>query len=74
MATKPYREILELAQSELSAEEQNLLSAELAQSADRSDQNGKSRSLLELEGLGKEVWKGIDPDKYIAAERDSWDG
>ncbi len=74
MSTKPYQEILKRAQSELSAEEQNLLSAELAQSAAISNHNGKRRSLLELEGLGKEVWKGIDPDKYIAAERDSWDG
>jgi len=74
MAAKPYQEILQRAQSELSVEEQNRLSAELAQSAARSDRNGKRRSLLELEGLGKEVWKGIDPDKYIAQERDSWDG
>ncbi len=74
MATKPYQEILKRAQAELSAKEQNLLSAELAQSAANFDRNGKRRSLLEFEGLGKEVWNGIDPDKYIAAERDSWDG
>ena len=73
MATKPYQEILHRAQAELSAEEQNQLSAELAQSAAH-NRNGKRRSLLELEGLGKEVWKGIDPDEYIAQERDSWDG
>ena len=24
-------------------------------------------------GLGKEVWKNIDIDKYIKGERDSWD-
>ena len=27
-----------------------------------------------LEGLGAEIWKGIDPDEYVAKERDSWDG
>jgi len=53
MATKPYQEILQRAQAELSAEEQNQLSAELAQSVAR-DRNGKRRSLLELEGLGKD--------------------
>jgi len=35
---------------------------------------GKKHSILELEGLGKEIWKGVDPDEYVAKERDSWDG
>ena len=33
----------------------------------------RQRSLLELEGLSKEVWAGIDVDDYINKERDSWD-
>lgn len=33
-----------------------------------------SRSLLELEGLGKEIWQGIDAQDYINRERDSWNG
>jgi hypothetical protein len=32
----------------------------------------KKRSLLELSGLGKEVWKGINVDEYIRNER-NWD-
>lgn len=31
------------------------------------------RSILELEGLGKEIWKGIDAAEYVKQERDSWD-
>lgn len=31
------------------------------------------RSILELKGLGKELWSGIDPAAHVAAERDSWD-
>lgn len=31
-------------------------------------------SLLELEGLGAELWEGIDPQKYIEEERKSWRG
>ncbi len=31
-------------------------------------------SLLELEGLGKEIWRGVDPQKYVDEERNSWDG
>lgn len=30
-------------------------------------------SILELRGLGKELWQGIDPAAYIEAERSSWD-
>ena len=31
------------------------------------------RSLLELEGLGEEIWKGIDAQEYINQLRDEWD-
>ena len=30
------------------------------------------RSIMELEGLGKEVWQKIDAQEYINQERDSW--
>jgi hypothetical protein len=33
----------------------------------------RKRSLLELRGLGKEIWEGIDPVEYVAQERDSWE-
>jgi len=29
-------------------------------------------SLLDLEGLGRELWKNVDIRKYINTERDSW--
>lgn len=29
-------------------------------------------SLLELEGLGQEIWEGVDAQQYIKEERDSW--
>ena len=32
-----------------------------------------THSILELQGLGKELWKGIDTAKYIDDERRSWD-
>jgi hypothetical protein len=34
----------------------------------------QSRSILELEGLGKEVWQGIEAQSYVDQERDSWNG
>jgi hypothetical protein len=32
------------------------------------------RSLLELQGLGKGVWQGVDADEYLRRERSSWSG
>jgi plasmid stability protein len=33
----------------------------------------KLLSILELKGLGKEHWRGVDPSKHIERERSSWD-
>jgi plasmid stability protein len=33
----------------------------------------KSLSILDLKGLGKEHWKGIDASEHIERERASWD-
>ena len=30
-------------------------------------------SILELQGLGKEVWEGVDAAEHVEAERRSWD-
>ena len=30
-------------------------------------------SLLELRGLGKAHWQGVDPAQHVARERRSWD-
>ena len=34
----------------------------------------RPRSLMELEGLGREIWQGLDVDDYLRRERSSWDG
>ena len=31
-------------------------------------------SILELQGLGKELWEGVDAQEYIDRERASWNG
>jgi DNA-binding HxlR family transcriptional regulator len=33
-----------------------------------------SRSILELKGKGKDIWKGLNVRKYIDEERSSWNG
>ena len=33
----------------------------------------KTLSITGLEGLGKELWEGVDAVEHIREERDSWD-
>jgi hypothetical protein len=72
MSTDPYDDILKRAEDELSQEEQQRLAEKLAQIAGR--KNGGKHSITDLDGLGKEIWQGVDADEYVAKERDSWDG
>ena len=72
MVTKPYTYILQQVQ-QLAPDEQRQLLADLAELVQQTAAHPR-RSILELDGLGKEIWKGIDPDKYIDEERQSWDG
>jgi hypothetical protein len=72
MPKNSYDEILERATGELSREELLKLSEALTMQAFRK-MPANPRSILELRGLGKEVWEGIDPDEYVAQERDSWE-
>lgn len=45
---------------------------ELAQILEEVLQTPQS-SILDLQGLGKELWAGIDPAAHVATERDAWD-
>jgi hypothetical protein len=38
-----------------------------------SDAQRPKRRLSELQGLGKEIWQGIDAQEYIDELRDEWD-
>ena len=33
----------------------------------------KSHSIMELEGLGADIWTGIEAQEYVSRERESWD-
>ena len=49
------------------------LAQEVTQILAEAVEGRKPHSILELQGLGKELWKGIDTAKYIDDERRSWD-
>jgi hypothetical protein len=59
-----------------SAEQIKLLAKiakELANSNQESEPIKNSRSLLELEGLGAEIWEGIDAQEYVNELRNEWE-
>jgi hypothetical protein len=33
----------------------------------------RQRNLLEMEGLGAEIWEGVDPQQYVDALRNEWE-
>jgi len=35
--------------------------------------NTPKRSLLELEGLGEDIWEGVDAQEYVNKLREEWD-
>lgn len=45
-----------------------------AEKTEDSSQGKSTHSLLEIRGLGKELWKGIDAQEYVDRERGSWTG
>lgn len=47
-----------------------IISAELKRHIDKKK---VKHNILELEGLGAKIWKGIDAQKYVLEERNSWD-
>jgi hypothetical protein len=73
MSTDSCAAILDRVRRELTPAEQRRLVDELAQIAARKADN-RQRSILDLEGLGKEIWQEVDPVDYVAKERESWDG
>lgn len=56
----------------LTPEEQLRLLEELAGMVRRRMLVKPKRSIMELEGLGKEIWNGLDAQEYVNQERASW--
>lgn len=58
---------------ELKPEEQlNLIEIISAQLKKSLAEKKIKHSIIELEGLGADLWKGIDAQEYVRKERDSW--
>lgn len=60
----------------LSYDEQLKLLAKMAEELandKKENEQLKKRSLLELEGLGAEIWEGIDAQEYVDELRNEWE-
>ena len=75
MSAIPVEEIYERHIKPLSPTERLRLLAIVAQdlAAPPAEQGQHQRSLLELEGLGAEIWQGTDAQKYVDELRAEWD-
>ncbi len=58
----------------LTPDEQLRLLEELSAMVNFPKLTKSKRSIMDLEGLGKEIWQGFDAQEYIDQERDSWNG
>ena len=73
MSTVTYQRVLGQAER-LSPNDQLRLVEELAASVRRRGLTVRRRSIMELEGLGQDMWQGIDAQVYVDQERDAWSG
>ena len=73
MSTTDYYEVLNRMHRLTSAEQLRLLE-DLASLVHRQVLPQPRRSVLDLQGLGKEIWSDIDAQRYIDKERSAWNG
>lgn len=73
MTVREYNDVL-VRVSTLSQREKVELLVELARQVRDNSRTHTKRSIMELEGLGKEIWANVDAQEYVDQERDAWDG
>ena len=73
MSTTDYYELLHRVQA-LEAAEQVRLLKDLATLVHSQVSDRPRQSILDLQGLGKEIWSAIDAQEYVDQERGSWNG
>ena len=76
MSTYNYREILDEVLNQvqhLTPDDQRLLLKDLEALVRRQDSEQPLHNIMEFKGFAKELWKGVDVEKYIDEERHSWE-
>jgi hypothetical protein len=72
MSTHAYREALSRVLL-LTPDEQLQLLAEVATTLRDNVTARPKHNIMEFRGFAKELWQGVDVEKYIDEERNSWD-
>ena len=73
MSTTDYYEVLERVQRLTSAEQLRLLK-DVASLVHHNVLPQPRRSVLDLQGLGIELWSDLDAQEYVDKERATWNG
>ena len=75
MTAATYDQVLRLARRLALAEQLQLLQALLAEfRTDVSDETPAVCSIMELKGLGREIWQDVDVEEYLQRVRAAWAG
>ncbi len=72
MSTHAYEEVLNRAQC-LTPDEQLHLLEDLVAIIRRRVAQQPKHNVMEFRGMAKEFWKGVDVEKFIDEERNSWE-
>lgn len=70
MSTLPYDDLLKQVR-ELPVAQQRLLVDALQGALEETPRSGTR--LIDLQGLGKDAWAGLNTDEYLDEERNAWD-
>lgn len=76
MSTYTYNEVLDEVLNQvqrLTLDEQLQLLSDVAAMLRRQVESRPKHNIMEFEGMAEELWKGVDVEKYIDEERNSWD-
>ncbi len=74
MPDNSYEAVLQAIDKLSPADQKRLVSELSVRIARRAEERVRTHSILELRGLGKEIWAGVDPNAYVEQERTSWNG
>jgi hypothetical protein len=76
VSTYTYDEVLDEVLNQvqrLTLDEQLQLLSDIAAMLRRQVESRPKHNIMEFEGIAEELWKGVDVEKYIDEERNSWD-
>jgi hypothetical protein len=74
IADVSYKEVLTLARQLEIPDQLRLMQALLSGVRSEISYESPQHSILELKGVGREIWQNLDVAGYLREERASWDG